>query len=337
MQIFISNGKAVMKKTISIIIPVYNVDKYIEQCLDSIISQSYQKLEIILIDDGSTDQSGVICDKYARLDSRIKVIHQKNGGAASAKNVGLRIATGEYLAFVDSDDYLEQDVYQYMVSMLEKEKADVIQCCFKKVYKNSYIEYNKFAETKEYNDIREYLKRYTFDWTCGLLWDKLYKRKIFDGVLFVEGRKIDDEFFTYQGIMNATKVIRSSKIIYNYRMRKSSVMLSNESQRQIITDKIDYLEQRRVKITKVFPELKVVFDHHYLEMLLALSKEKNINEGQIYRIKSLIKNYFFEKNHIKVKWSFRWQLMKIQYNKYMYMDDNSFEKVDENDGKLYFE
>ena len=96
-----------MKDVISVIVPVYNVSAYLPECLDSILSQDYEKLEVILIDDGSTDDSGAICDAYAQRDNRIRVIHQKNGGAAAAKNAGLRAATGEYLSFADSDDFLE--------------------------------------------------------------------------------------------------------------------------------------------------------------------------------------------------------------------------------------
>lgn len=105
-----------MNDLISVIIPVYQVADYLPECLDSVLSQDHRNLEVILIDDGSKDDSGTICDRYAAADDRVKVIHQKNSGAAAAKNAGLRIATGEYLSFVDSDDYLEPNVYSYMVS-----------------------------------------------------------------------------------------------------------------------------------------------------------------------------------------------------------------------------
>ena len=111
-----------MGDLISVIVPVYNVAMYLPQCLDSILGQDHENLEVILIDDGSRDESGEICDAYARRDSRLRVIHQKNGGAAAAKNAGLRIATGEYLSFVDSDDYLEPNVYGYMLEVLGDER-----------------------------------------------------------------------------------------------------------------------------------------------------------------------------------------------------------------------
>ena len=112
---------------ISVIVPVYNVEPYLIECLESIINQTYRDLEIILIDDGSTDKSGDICEEYAKKDDRIIVIHQSNQGSASAKNAGLRKASGEYLAFVDSDDFLQEDAYEFMVRQLEEYHADIIQ------------------------------------------------------------------------------------------------------------------------------------------------------------------------------------------------------------------
>ena len=125
-----------MNKTISVIVPVYNVASYLPQCLESILNQDYEDLQVLLIDDGSTDDSGAICDRFAAQDSRIQVIHQENGGAASAKNAGLRAASGKYLSFVDSDDYLEPDVYGFLVKILEETQADAVQGAFQEVYRS---------------------------------------------------------------------------------------------------------------------------------------------------------------------------------------------------------
>ena len=128
---------------ISVIVPVYNVEPYLIECLESIINQTYRDLEIILIDDGSTDKSGDICEEYAKKDDRIIVIHQSNQGSASAKNAGLRKASGEYLAFVDSDDFLQEDAYEFMVRQLEEYHADIIQGYFRKVYQKNHRDVNK--------------------------------------------------------------------------------------------------------------------------------------------------------------------------------------------------
>ena len=116
-----------MNQTISVIVPVYNVETYLPHCVSSILSQDYEDLEVILIDDGSTDASGRICDQYAEKDPRVRVIHQNNGGAAAAKNTGLRLASGDYLTFADSDDYLEPGAYGFLMKTLLETNADAVQ------------------------------------------------------------------------------------------------------------------------------------------------------------------------------------------------------------------
>ena len=240
---------------ISVVVPVYNVELYLIECLESIINQTYRDLEIILIDDGSTDKSGDICEEYAKKDDRIIVIHQSNQGSASAKNAGLRKASGEYLAFVDSDDFLQEDAYEFMVRQLEEYHADIIQGYFRKVYQKNHRDVNKIIEMQTL-DTSEFLELFTKDWTCGLLWDKLYKRHIFKDIYFKEGHKIDDEFFTYKGVLNSKKILRVPHYIYNYRQRISSVMFSKDSQLRIISDSLEYLSIRRKDVTKSFPQIK---------------------------------------------------------------------------------
>ena len=210
-----------MNDLISVIMPVYNVASYLPQSIESVLNQDHRNLELILIDDGSTDKSGAICDAYADQDCRVRVIHQSNGGAAAAKNAGLRIASGTYLTFVDSDDYLEPNVYGYMLQVLRESDADAAQFSFQDLYRThtepQILQPCILTE-------KEYLVRFTKDWSCALLWNKLYKRSLFEGVFFEEGRKIDDEYFTYQGFLNPCKVVFDDRIIYNYRRRASSVM-----------------------------------------------------------------------------------------------------------------
>lgn len=297
---------------ISVVVPVYNVEPYLIECLESIINQTYRDLEIILIDDGSTDKSGDICDEYGKKDERIIVIHQSNQGSASAKNAGLRKSSGEYLAFVDSDDFLQEDAYEFMVKQLEEYCADIIQGCFRKVYQKFYRDVNKIIEM-QILDTSEFLELFTKDWTCGLLWDKLYKRDIFKDIYFKEGHKIDDEFFTYKGVMNSKKILRVPHYIYNYRQRISSVMFSKDSQLKIISDSLEYLSIRREEVTKSFPQLKKVYDEHYLNMLIILSKNEYINAEHIKEIKQHIKKYFNENDKIKISLALCIELKKLQF------------------------
>lgn len=284
-----------MKDVISVIVPVYKVEAYLPQCLDSILSQDYDQLEVILIDDGSPDNCGRICDAYAAKDSRIRVIHQKNGGAAAAKNAGLRLATGEYLCFADSDDTLEPNVYGYMLTTLKESGADAAEFCFRNEFRNR-TEDMVLVTGREILEGKEYLRLFAREWHCALLWNKLYKRALFDGIFFEEGHRIDDEYFTYQGMMNAQKVVRDEKIIYRYRMRASGAMLNPHAREQLMLDRVDYLEKRRKKIGERFPELRKEFDHEFVNAMIYLTDYPENTPETIAAIKRSAVRYFVSGN-----------------------------------------
>lgn len=297
-----------MKDVISVIIPVYNVEAYLPQCLDSVLDQDHAALEVIVIDDGSRDNSGAICDEYAARDSRVKVIHQKNGGAAAAKNAGLRIATGEYLTFVDSDDYLEPNVYGYMLETLKSSGADAVQFAFQDVYRNR-TEVHPLEQAVL--DNREYLMRFPKDWTCALLWNKLYKRSLYEGVFFEEGHKIDDEYFTYRGFLKPCKVVFDARIIYNYRKRASSVMSAPETAEQRILDCLDSIVKRRSVVTACYPDLRKEFDENYLDALYYLSGNVGNSAHSIDQMKEHLRAYLKTKGNTfppRYLWPMLWQL-----------------------------
>ena len=299
-----------MNDLISVIMPVYNVEMYLAQSIESVLNQDHRELELILIDDGSTDGSGAICDAYAARDSRVRLIHQKNGGAASAKNAGLRIATGTYLCFVDSDDFLEPNVYGYMLKTLKNNNADAVQFSFQDVYTDRVEP--QILPACVLNE-KEYLTRFTKDWTCPLLWNKLYKRSLFEGIFFEEGHKIDDEYFTYQGFLEPCKVVLDEKIIYNYRKRASSVMSAPAAGEQRIRDCIDSIAKRRQKVTARWPELRRVFDENYLDAIWYLSGNINSTEKTIEELKDRLKSYVLEfKNTLPPRylWKGLWRLYR---------------------------
>ena len=246
-----------MNDLISVIMPVYKVEKYLPESIESVLGQDHAALELILIDDGSPDRCGEICDAYAAKDSRVRVIHQKNSGAAAAKNAGLRMATGTYLSFVDSDDYLAPNVYGHMLQVLRQNDADAAQFSFQDVYLDRSEP--QILQPCVMNE-REYLARFTKDWTCALLWNKLYKRSLFEGVFFEEGHKIDDEYFTYRGFLEPCRIVFDDTVVYNYRKRASSVMSSPEAGEQRILDSIDSIAKRRDNVIRRWPELSKVFD-----------------------------------------------------------------------------
>lgn len=301
-----------MNEVISVIIPVYNVAAYLPDCMESVLTQDYRKLEIILIDDGSTDESGKICDEYDQKDHRIKVIHQPNCGAAAAKNAGLQVATGKYLSFVDSDDFLEPGAYSHMVRLLLENEADVVQCSYRDVFKDHSAEHLLSKKADEL-DAASFLGLFTKDWTCALLWDKLYKRSLFDGIFFETGHKIDDEYFTYRGIMNAGKIVRDGRTVYNYRKRASSVMFSTNSAKQIMFDRIDYLSKRRTNVIAQFPQLRSAYDNHFLNMMIILSRDANATAEDIQMIQQRLKSYFHEKGHSKPDYHLLLALVRLLF------------------------
>ena len=278
-----------MHDLISIIMPVYKVEAYLAQSIESVLNQDHRNLELILIDDGSPDGCGEICDAYAQKDHRVHVIHQKNGGAAAAKNAGLRIAQGTYLAFVDSDDYLEENVLGYMLRTLQEKNADAVQFSFQDVYRTRTEP--QVLQKCELNE-KEYLVRFTKDWTCALLWNKLYKRSLFDGVFFEEGHKIDDEYFTYRGFLEPCRVVLDDRIIYNYRKRASGVMSSPEAGEQRILDSIDSIAKRRKRVVARWPELRKAFDENYLDAVWYLSENPDSTAKTICVLKTYLKDYF---------------------------------------------
>ncbi len=317
---------------ISVIVPLFNVEQYLPQCIESILAQSYRDLEVILVDDGSTDNSAQICDEYAEKDGRITVIHQKNSGAANARNAGLKIATGECLAFVDSDDYLNNEMYSTMMKIMEKTNADIIECAFANVYKDEIKNSIVFSEEKVFS-VTEYLKLYTSHWICGLLWDKLFKKGLFRNIYFEEGHQIDDEFFTYQGVMNARKIVYTPMVFYNYRMRMSGLMRDQKATEKIFLDRLESSTARREKVVSRFPELKQEFDYSYLDTLLFWSREKNLTKSVIQEIQRLLNEYFKLKGPCKMSVGFRLQLLQLQLTdpeKILKKNLRQEEKKDEN-------
>ena len=279
-----------MGDTISVIIPVYNVAAFLPQCLDSVIRQDYSDLEILVVDDGSTDGSGEICDEYRNRDSRIRVIHQENRGAGAAKNTGLEAATGTYLSFVDSDDFLEPDAYGYMVEALSSSGADLAQFSFRNVFRD-HTEEQLLPPGRSVMDGVDYLVQFPKDWTCALLWNKLYRRQLYDGIRFPVGRKIDDEFFTYQALLKPCTVVRDDRIVYNYRKRLSSVMSCPESADRRLRDCLDAIVERREKVMAVYPQLRGVFDENYLDAMWYLSRNVGCTADTILLLKRHLKQY----------------------------------------------
>lgn len=240
-------------KLISVIVPVYKVEKYLEKCIESIISQSYKNLEIILVDDGSPDGCGKICDAYAEKDKRIKVIHQENRGLCGARNTGLRAATGDYIGFVDSDDYISEDMYEYLGKSLEKYDADVVSCRYFRVGR----EYDGYTEKGEYDVImtgREAVRELVGNFILrSLFWNKLFRREILDGFSFPEGRTFEGTLTMHHLLLKCRKVIMLCEPKYYYLDNSDSIVNTKN-----IKNGLDYCLSHITRFEELkedFPEL----------------------------------------------------------------------------------
>lgn len=216
--------ESVYKEKISVIVPIFNTEKYIKNCIDSIISQTYNNLEIILIDDGSKDRSGEICDEYQKKDKRIQVVHKENGGQSSARNRGLDIATGDYIAFVDSDDTVENEMYEKLLSFMKRKNLDIAVCNYYTVQNGNKsiakrVKHNYVFNTKQAmkilpkNDILDFSP-------CN----RLFHRSVFEGLRFEEGVIYEDQRLSYRYFSRARRVGCFTEPLYNYYQRENSTI-----------------------------------------------------------------------------------------------------------------
>lgn len=242
-----------MNNKISIIVPVYNVEKYLSDCLESIIHQTYKNIEIILVNDGSTDISGAICDEYATKDNRIKVIHKKNGGLSDARNAGVKIMTGQFVTFVDSDDVISSRFCEIMLHNLFKYHAEIVECEFFK-FDEVVKEHTNNKKKVEICGTEKALKHLILNDIKQIVCSKLYSRYVVDGVSFEVGRKHEDEFWIHQVLGKANKIIKISDILYFYRQHSESIMGVAYNITRL--DGLLALEQRIKFMKKNFPQLE---------------------------------------------------------------------------------
>ena len=206
---------------LSVVVPVYKVEPYIAKCLDSICGQTYDKLEIILVDDGSPDNCGTICDEYAKKDNRITVIHKANGGLSSARNAGIMSASGEYITFVDSDDWIEPDMYSKLMSAVLSEDADLAACGTIVEQQDRQIKKANPAQTYYAEAILENLIKNNLGEFSA--WNKVYRYEFVANTLFTEGRNFEDILSLYRIVSGMKKAVAISNCLYHYLVRNASI------------------------------------------------------------------------------------------------------------------
>lgn len=287
-----------MKKEelISVVIPVYKVENYLERCVDSILNQTYKNLEIILVDDGSPDSCPVICDSYKNKNNNIIVIHKTNGGLSDARNAGIDVASGSYLAFVDSDDYVESDYIECMYESIKKYNADIAICSYQSVYENGRI-----LKQKENVDCvlspKDTLEKmlYQKDFNVSA-WAKLYNINLFKSIRFPVGKIFEDAYTTYKLVEKADKIAVNLQIKYNYMIRGNSILTSEFSEKKLLL--IDAYNQMGDDILNKYPDLlssvmraKVYANISTLRQMIFAKKRLSNREKEIRDYVKINKKY----------------------------------------------
>ena len=260
-----------MEKLVSVIVAVYNIEEYLPRCVDSILAQTYRNLEIILVDDGSKDQSGSICDSYAEKDRRIKVIHKKNGGLSDARNAGMDAASGEYIGFVDGDDWIEPDMYRAMYFACEKEKAQAAVCRYKQITKSGIIDGSAGNSVSLSRD--EALEIYV----CGderyliynSVWSKLFARDLVEDMRFPVGKNSEDIMFTTRAFCRMERLVYLDEAYYNYVLDREGSIMNEKAGERRLKDEIPFWQEQIAYFREAgMPELSDKAAYHFYRRLL---------------------------------------------------------------------
>ncbi|SHJ28912.1 glycosyltransferase [Pseudobutyrivibrio xylanivorans] len=265
---------------VSIIVPVYNVEKYLEKCISSLTTQSYENIEIILINDGSKDKSGEICDKFAEKDERVVVFHQKNSGVSVARNKGLELAKGEYIAFVDSDDIVSEKYVEILLDACVNNNAKMSQCNHDRFEDDNTIDMYKddYKEACPIISGRDICKKiYTIEGVnATVLWNKLYHRSLFDGLRFPEGKIHEDLYLSYRVFYSVERVAIVPISLYYYRITPESITQKTFSKKNLfyldaVKSQVDYYTEQNDK------ELVEKSSGHYADIVISFYR--NVREN----------------------------------------------------------
>ena len=287
---------------VSIIVPIYRVEQYLDRCIESIINQTYKNIEIILVDDGSPDNCGRMCDKWAKKDDRIKVIHKENGGLSDARNVGLKEATGQYIAFVDSDDWVDVQYIELLLQALLKKDCDIVECNITKCYECNCLErgmVNSFEKDIAVYDAIKALENLIKDREFHqYVWNKIYKRELVKGIFFEKGKTNEDEFWTYQVFGRAKKIGHISERLYNYLQRDTSIMgitynIKRLDALEAKCNRQKYIEEKYSRISNVSKLDLIMSCAYHGQKCLAFLKCDDLKKA-CNKIDMIRKNIYFD-------------------------------------------
>lgn len=288
-----------MAKTISVIVPVYNVEAYLDRCINSILHQTFYEFELILVDDGSTDNSGVMCDELAKKDSRIIVLHKVNGGLSDARNKGIEVASGEYITFIDSDDWISKDYLSKLYDNLLKYDADISCCNFHKT--KCYIEKAVVKNRKIFTLIAEDKYRYFLENETVSATAKLFKKNIFENIEFPKGKLYEDVATIFSVFIKSKKIVFDNAEMYFYFQNSNSI-----TKRKFSIKTLDFLDawqsvNDQISRLKISSELKKLAKLRYAKVFFTLAaiiafygiegNNEQIQRSQKYILENLRKNY----------------------------------------------
>lgn len=280
---------------ISIIVPVYNVEKYLEKCILSILEQNFQDFELLLIIDGSKDRSDKICYKYAKLDKRISVFEKENGGLSDARNYGINKAKGEYLTFIDSDDWISNNFLENLYNAIKKTNKDISLCPFVSVYEDGKIicgNKNHFCEFTKIELLENlfFTKEKLIDAKINVMtWGKLYKRELFKDVEFPKGRLHEDVATTYLIFDKSNGAVYTNECKYFYLQRQGSIMgnlnykANSNHLKNFTAYKKNYIEQIAYFENKNFSIYKEIQIKYAKKLLVGYALEKNIETNNFIK------------------------------------------------------
>lgn len=278
------------EELISVIVPIYNVEKYLSRCIETIINQTYRNLEIILVDDGATDRSGAICDEYAYRDKRIRVIHKENGGLSDARNAGLSVATGEYISFIDSDDWIALDMYEILHRAIVSEKADLAFGIMQRTSGNS--SYNIPDGSKiilaEKNILESFIYPGRNPHILKSACDKLYRRDIIGNTRFIKGVHGEDGPFSLEILIKCKKCVYVGKTVYYYWDVREESISGHKITERLFTDRIPLLKLQIQKLKETDREDLAEYQvcRYYEELLniyVSLRKQKNDEQKEVWK------------------------------------------------------
>ena len=294
-----------MSSKLSVIVPIYNTESYLERCVNSIINQTYEDLEIILVNDGSNDGSLAICKNYEKVDNRIKVIDKENGGLSSARNAGLDVCTGDYISFVDSDDFLETDIYEKLIADMVTEDASVGCMQIKSVDEETYRQIYVDEIPNEYLGVKSgqwYLEKVCQRKVTESVCSKIFKREVINNERFAIGKLNEDFLFLINALINVDKILLTKHVGYNYSVRSGSISRQgfSKSLKDAVYNTEDFVKNIKDKSSSLYKSACCYCVYQARTSIAVMTKDQfKKNKDFIYYCKDIIKRYFrYTKNSI---------------------------------------